>query len=367
MMSKQYNILIEDILSANPGVDPYNLQIGQEVCIPIHLALPEERRPGCRGIIHVVQSGDTLYMLAKQYKLTLDEIIAANPGIDCHMLRIGMELCIPTPNRPGGTPLRTPMQPTPSMPSMPFMPSVPTMPSIPTTPMPTMPSMPMPSMPMPTMPSMPMPTIPSMPSTPMPNIPSMPSAPAPGETPACEGFMHTIRTGDTLYMLARRYQITLDELMRANPEFDPYDLRIGMQICIPVSNNLEEGSQAQSAWGSSEDTDGHNNTEYKIYKTQQGDTVTRILDRYKITFAALQSSNPSVDFTEQLADMPICIPDEDLFHTCPMSGAYVVKSGDSLNSISKKLLVISDRLLIANPMLTTDDFSIPGTKVCIPN
>ncbi|MDD3169614.1 MAG: LysM peptidoglycan-binding domain-containing protein, partial [Eubacteriales bacterium] len=61
------------------------------------------------------------------------------------------------------------------------------------------------------------------------------------------------------------------------------------------------------------------------------------------------------------------IPPEDHYRTCPMSGAYIVKSGDSLDSISKKLLVITDSLLMANPTLTIEDFGIAGTKVCIPS
>jgi hypothetical protein len=81
----------------------------------------------------------------------------------------------------------------------------------------------------------------------------------------------------------------------------------------------------------------------------------------------LQSSNPAVDFTGSLENLTLQIPSVDRFRTCPLSGAYVVKSGDTLDSISKKLLVLSDSLLMANPTLTTEDFKVPGTKVCIPN
>ena len=351
LLSKQHNILMEDILNANPGVNPYNLQIGQQVCIPTHLAMPEEHRPGCQGIIHTVRPGDTLYMLAKQHNLTLREIIDANPNVDCYMLQIGTKLCIPTRRKQGGIPLRTPDQIMPSLPSLPSMPSMPTMPTIP---IPTMPSIP-------SIPSLPELT-PAQPTTP---APAQPTTPAPEETPACEGFMHTIRTGDTLYMLSRQYQITLDALMRANPDLDPYNLRIGMHICIPVNNGTAESSQTQPAWVPGENAED-DHIDGRIYKTQRGDTVTRILDRYEITFAALQINNPSVDFTGPLENISLHIPSEDYFRTCPMSGAYIVKSGDSLDSISKKLLVISDRLLMANPVLTIDDFSIPGTKVCIP-
>ena len=111
----------------------------------------------------------------------------------------------------------------------------------------------------------------------------------------------------------------------------------------------------------------HGGASGRVYATQRGDTLTRILDRYEITFAALQSSNPAVDFTGPLEGMHLSIPPYDPYRTCPMSGAYVVKSGDTLDSISRKLLVITDSLMMANPTLTIEDFSIPGTKVCIPS
>lgn len=196
--------------------------------------------------------------------------------------------------------------------------------------------------------------------------------------------MHTVRAGDTLYQLARQYKITLDSLMKANPTLDPYSLRIGMQLCIPVSSSGAGTDQAlptmadPSQWRQENDNrdnrDTRDHRDYrddrcmdgKLYRTQRGDTLTRILDRFEITFAAIQSSNPNVDFTDSLENMSLCIPYEDHYRTCPMSGAYMVKSGDTLDSISKKLLVMTDSLLMANPTLTIEDFSIPATKVCIP-
>lgn len=181
--------------------------------------------------------------------------------------------------------------------------------------------------------------------------------------------MHTIRAGDTLYMLARQYQITLDALMKANPDLDPYNLRVGMELCIPVqgggsSMNMMQMDSTPEALSEEMIQDY---ADRKTYKTQLGDTLTRILDRYEITFAALQTSNPEVDFTGSLENITLSIPSEDHYRTCPMSGAYIVKSGDTLDSISKKLLVITDGLLMSNPSLAIEDFSIPGTKVCIPS
>lgn len=58
------------------------------------------------------------------------------------------------------------------------------------------------------------------------------TSPPPGRCP--QGTMsYTIRAGDTLYLLANRYNTSVDAIMEANPGIDPYNLRIGQVICIP--------------------------------------------------------------------------------------------------------------------------------------
>lgn len=49
----------------------------------------------CNGVIHVVKKGDTLYKLSKIYKVKLSEIISANPYINVYNMQPGDEVCIP--------------------------------------------------------------------------------------------------------------------------------------------------------------------------------------------------------------------------------------------------------------------------------
>lgn len=50
----------------------------------------------------------------------------------------------------------------------------------------------------------------------------------------CNGRTHTIKKGDTLYALSRRYRVPLEMLLRANPYVDVYNLQVGDTLCIPV-------------------------------------------------------------------------------------------------------------------------------------
>ena len=50
----------------------------------------------------------------------------------------------------------------------------------------------------------------------------------------CNGIVHTIKRGDSLYLLSRHYKVTVNDIMRANSNVNIYNLQIGDQICIPV-------------------------------------------------------------------------------------------------------------------------------------
>lgn len=92
LLAQTYNTTVEAIMQLNPGVDPYNLQIGSMICIP-------EKRPGekCpKGTFqYTIKSGDTLYFLSIRYNTTVEEIMAINPGIVPENLQIGQKICIP--------------------------------------------------------------------------------------------------------------------------------------------------------------------------------------------------------------------------------------------------------------------------------
>lgn len=56
----------------------------------------------CRGIVHTITAGDTLYRLGKMYGVPLSDIFDANPDADIYNLRVGEKICIPI--RAGMTP-----------------------------------------------------------------------------------------------------------------------------------------------------------------------------------------------------------------------------------------------------------------------
>jgi|LSQX01.1.fsa_nt_gb peptidoglycan endopeptidase LytF len=102
-LAQRFNTTVNAIIAANPGIDPNNLRIGQVICIPLSTQLPP-----CPGnTLYIIGVGDTIFTIAQRFGTSVQAIITANPGIDPNNLIIGQVICIPevvpTPPCPGGT------------------------------------------------------------------------------------------------------------------------------------------------------------------------------------------------------------------------------------------------------------------------
>ncbi len=50
----------------------------------------------CKGVIHKVVPGDTLYKIAKMYGVRLIDVMKENPYVNVYNLQPGDEICVPT-------------------------------------------------------------------------------------------------------------------------------------------------------------------------------------------------------------------------------------------------------------------------------
>ena len=49
----------------------------------------------CTGFIHTAEKGDTLYKIGKKYGVSVSALFFANPYVDVYNLQAGDEICIP--------------------------------------------------------------------------------------------------------------------------------------------------------------------------------------------------------------------------------------------------------------------------------
>ena len=87
-----YNTSVQDIIQANPGINPNALQIGQQICVPLKLQM----YPSCPTTnYYVVVEGDTLSSIASIFNITAMQLLYSNYGIDSNDLYKDQVLCIP--------------------------------------------------------------------------------------------------------------------------------------------------------------------------------------------------------------------------------------------------------------------------------
>lgn len=106
----------------------------------------------------------------------------------------------------------------------------------------------------------------------------------------CPGIRYTVQSGDTFFNIARRYGITVQSLVNANPQIaDPSRIVPGQVICIPVQPAPECPGQ--------------------LYVVRPGDTLGAIAQRFGVSVQAILGANPQItDANVILVGQEICIP-----------------------------------------------------------
>lgn len=78
-ISKQYHISIEQLLQLNPSAQD-GLKVGDELLIK-HVPKAEPVSAKTQSGLHTIAKGETLYSIAVEYKTTVDDLLALNPGL----------------------------------------------------------------------------------------------------------------------------------------------------------------------------------------------------------------------------------------------------------------------------------------------
>ncbi|MFR9672422.1 MAG: LysM peptidoglycan-binding domain-containing protein, partial [Rikenellaceae bacterium] len=96
--------------------------------------------------------------------------------------------------------------------------------------------------------------------------------------------LHSVVKGDTLYSLAKRYGVGVDEITASNPNAEG-GLSIGMSLKIP--NKVEPQDKGLS--------DKKLRKTFDIHPVQFGETLYSISKRYEISIEMILEDNPSID------------------------------------------------------------------------
>lgn len=176
-ISAMYNVSIDDIIRLNPGSEK-SIRAGQVLNIP-------QNGNGGQVKFHTIQAGETLYKLTAKYGVSAERICRANPGLSAKNFRIGQVIAIPSTASQEATQALAEAQPE---------------------------------------------------VVPDPQV-TVQQSEGQGLQPKCRD-MHKVKKKETVYSISRKYGITEEELIAANPEIKGQKLKKGKFLCIPYPKNI---------------------------------------------------------------------------------------------------------------------------------
>ena len=163
------------------------------------------------------------------------------------------------------------------------------------------------------------------------------------------GDIYTVKAGDTLYSIARKFNTTVNELSKIN-NLTSDILTIGMQLKLPTNEEQNE---------------------YETYTIKDGDSLYSIANKYNITVNDLIDYNALPSMVITVGDV-IKIPKGKTPNT---DNIYTVKPGDTLyrianmydvsieelknyNNLTSNILSIGQKLIIPTKPVTEEDYVV---------
>lgn len=324
-IARQFGVSLEALIAANPQIpDPRDIRPGQIVCIP--------RQPTvCPAgtFRYTVVAGDSMFSIAQRFGIPLAELIAANPQIpDPSRLVPGQIVCVPEFRCPANTFSYT-VQPGDTMFSIAQQFGVSLQALIAANPQVQNPNQLYPGQ----------------------NVCVPRTTPPPTQCPPGT-FPYTVQQGDSMFTIAQRFGVSLDALIAANPQIpNPNLIFPGQIVCVPrVADGCPPGTFA--------------------YTVQPGDSMFTIARKFGVSLDALiranpQIPNPNLIFPGQTVCVPTTSPPPG---GCPPGTfSYTVQPGDTMFNIARRFGVSLDALIRANPQIPNPNQIRPGQIVCVPN
>ena len=154
---------------------------------------------------------------------------------------------------------------------------------------------------------------------------------------------HKVKKKETLYGLARTYNINVDQILEFNPLVEKIGLKKKMQLKIPVYPIVEVPKAVALKEG------------LEKYLVQPKETKWRLAYRYGVTIQELEALNPQIVEGLKIGQ-EIVIPTRLASETKALEeefNYYKVKPKEGFYRIEKKLGVSEGDLIMLNPSLTT--------------
>ncbi len=167
-------------------------------------------------------------------------------------------------------------------------------------------------------------------------------------------YTHTVKKGETLYAIAKAYNVKVEEILSANPSAIN-EIKVDQVLWIP-----ENPSPVIDA---PEKLDGQ-----IIHVVTKGQTLFSIARIYGITVADLEKSNPVVKYDSLQVNQVLKIPLPQKLKVEASNNfiIHTVEPKETLYSLSKKYYISQDEILKLNDNVAKEGLKI-GQEIKIPN
>lgn len=159
---------------------------------------------------------------------------------------------------------------------------------------------------------------------------------------------YRVKRGDSFYLIARRFGVSVRTLMNANPGVAAGRLMVGDILCIPV------GEGRSCPVGSS------------AYTVQPGQSVVDVMLASNVSLRALREYNEDIRLTALRPGDVLCVPPNGDRGLCENGGpVYRIQEGDTLDELAELNGTSVEQLLRLNANLLPSDF-VAGQVICLP-
>lgn len=160
---------------------------------------------------------------------------------------------------------------------------------------------------------------------------------------------HKVKSGESLEKIAKNYGVSVQELIKANKNINPNELKVGENLCIPQKTSAKT-------------------QDYAIYKVKKGDTLYSIAEKFGVDVQELKSFN-NLNSEKIIEGQELKIPAKGTAKKQKKEtqeyGTYVVQTGAKLEHVAKKLGVSQRELEELNSELK-GKWLTKGTVVKVP-
>jgi len=322
LIAKKHHTTVAEVLKANQLDLKAMIKVGQTLRVPLDTYFPEkttlketqkplsavpEQHAKKGTVSYTVQSGDTLFTIARAHHTSIRDVLQANSMERGAMIKVGQQLQVPTntyfPDQKQSSATDKTSKPT------------------------------------------------------RPKTTVKPSSPSPSASSAPSGT-YTVQSGDTLFSVARKNHIVISKLMKFNGIGLGDTLRVGQVLKVSAGSTFVPlGKQVKITTASSNSSVGKTTGSKKLpvgampsYRVKKGDTLWKIARKHHLTLAEIRKLNKMRKKDTIRTGMILAVGKA----VQPKPKTYTVKKGDTLWLIAKKNKMSTKQLRKLNHMRRKD-------------